>query len=214
MNRLSAIIGQYRMILAADGIVSKEDLIEMLKADEEINSNVDYEKLAKQILEDIENCKEYTIPNNRKESNENRMRLYKQGLSDKEIAENEKVCPMTIYYWRNVRGLSANPTESQTQQIEKDKLRLELYEQGLTDTEIATRCNEKASTIKGWRERNDLLHNSKVKKRSGKQKVVNERRMKLLEKGYDAQQIADVERVSRDAIYKWMNRRMKVEQVK
>ena len=214
MNKLSATISQYRMILVADGIVSKEELIEMLKIDAEINDIQNYDELAEQILENIENRKEYTVPNNKKLSNENRMRLYKQGLSDKDIAALEKVCSVTIYNWRNERNLPSNPTKFQLKQLEKDEQRHKLYKQGLTDAEIAKICNEKSFNVKIWRERNNLLQNLVVKERLGKQQIINERRMQMFEKDYTVQEIATAERVSTDAIYKWMNRRMKVGKIK
>ena len=158
LTDLAGLIGQYRNILATDGIVSKEELIEMLKADKEISIK-NYDKLADKILDNIEIRRSYKVPYSNKQTNKNRMELYEQGLNDEEMAELEKVCSTTIYYWRKAKELQPNPTKLQLVQQEKDKKRLEFYNQGLSDKEIATKCSEKASAIKGWRERNKLKCN-------------------------------------------------------
>ena len=46
-SKLIAIVGEYRTILATDGMVSKEELITMLKVDEAISKSINYEKISR-----------------------------------------------------------------------------------------------------------------------------------------------------------------------
>lgn len=108
-TKLKKIVGEYRNILAIDGIIDKEELIKMLKADEEIESEVDYNYLADKILHNIEELKPMDIKpyssQGRIESHNERMKLYKKGLVDSEIAEIVGVYKTTIWQWRNRNGL-------------------------------------------------------------------------------------------------------------
>lgn len=111
-TKLIKIIGQYRNILAIDGIVDKKTLIEMLKLDEEIDSEVDYSYLADKILDNIEElkatgCKPYSSME-RKKRHDERMELYKQELVDSEIAEILGVNQTTIWHWRKKNGLPSH----------------------------------------------------------------------------------------------------------
>jgi hypothetical protein len=108
-TRLINIVGQYRNILAIDGIVDKETLIKMLKLDEEIDSKVDCNYLADKILDNIEEvkgiiAKPYNSPDRVKAHNE-KMELYKKGLVDRDIAQILGVNPTTIWSWRKKNGL-------------------------------------------------------------------------------------------------------------
>jgi DNA-binding CsgD family transcriptional regulator len=198
-TKLSAIIGQYRNILATDGIVDKEELIEMLKVDTEIIVK-DYNKLADKILDNIEELKAYALPVNKKQAEKDRMKLYKQGLSDEEIALIEGVTSTTIYSWRKVRKLSTNLTKLQREKAEKYEKRLEFYNQGLTDKEIAENCNEKVSTIKGWRERNKLTANSDT---------IKEKCLKMLDEGCGVKEVSESQNICSTTLYKWKSRRKK-----
>jgi uncharacterized protein YjcR len=198
-TKLSAIIGQYRNILATDGIVDKEELVKMLKVDTEILVK-DYNKLADKILDNIEELKAYTVPVNKKQAEKDRMKLYKQGLCDEEIALIEGVSSTTIYSWRKVRNLPTNPTSQQVVKMKKYEKRLEFYNQGLTDKEIAEKCNEKVSTIKGWRERNKLTANSDALK---------EKCLKMLDEGCGVKEVSESQNICSTTLYKWKSRRKK-----
>lgn len=108
-TKLQNIVGQYRNILAIDGIVDNETLLEMLKLDEEIDIEVDYSYLADKILDNIEEVKgveqkPYSSPERTKTHNK-RMKLYNQGLVDRDIAKILGVNNTTIWSWRNKHGL-------------------------------------------------------------------------------------------------------------
>lgn len=108
-TRLSKIVGQYRSILAIDGIIDKETLLKMLKLDEEIDSEVDYNYLADKILDNIGElkptvCKPYSSKK-RVKMHDERMALYNQELVDKDIAQILEVSQTTIWHWRKKLGL-------------------------------------------------------------------------------------------------------------
>lgn len=111
-TRLQNIVGEYRNILVTDGIVTKEELIKMLKLDEEIDSEVDYSYLADKILDNIEEVKEIVRkPYNNKDrskKNKQRMELYNKGMTDNEIAAIVGVHPTSIWYWRDRNKLPAH----------------------------------------------------------------------------------------------------------
>jgi len=103
-TKLQKIVGEYRNILALDGIIKKEQLIKMLKVDEEIESDVDYDYLAEKILYNIEEVKgivvkPYNSPDRIKAHNE-KMELYKKGLVDREIGEILNLNYTAIWHWR------------------------------------------------------------------------------------------------------------------
>lgn len=90
----------YRNILKEDGFVGQEELIEMLKADEMIPEQYRTEKGFEAIAEHI-----YIGANKRELTDERRMKLYKQGLTVKEMAEKEGVDTSSINYWLRKRKL-------------------------------------------------------------------------------------------------------------
>ena len=111
-TKLQKIVGQYRNILAIDGIIDKESLLKMLRLDEEIDNEVDYSYLAGKILDNIEElkatgCKPYSSME-RKKRHDERMELYKQELVDSEIAEILGVNQTTIWHWRKKNGLPSH----------------------------------------------------------------------------------------------------------
>lgn len=52
--------------------------------------------------------------------------------------------------------------------------RMSLYNQGLTDREIAEKLNRKPSTIAGWRYSNGLASNSEIAKKQSKKSPLAE----------------------------------------
>lgn len=84
-----------------------------------------------------------------------KMRLYKQGLDDKEIAKRLGCTREAVRAWRKRNDLaSANKWESK---LHADHAkRLELYNQGKTDKEIAAALESSETTIWHWRKTNNL----------------------------------------------------------
>ncbi len=210
-TKLTAIVSQYRKILYTDGIVTKEELIEMLKADEEINltSEEHYERLAEKILFKIidkidreRNPEKLSIA----ERNERRMRLYKKELSDYEIAKIEKTAITTIWHWRNKLELKPNPSKQQRKYIKDSIKRLELYSQGYSDIEIAEKSKTSLTSVREWRKVNNLLANKKDDPKKSINQIKKERRMKMLESGIKPREIAESEGVNIKSIYEWIRR--------
>ena len=75
--------------------------------------------------------------------------LYKQGYSDKEIAEHTYYTYDTIRAYRRHLGLRSNLQK-------KLDRRMELYKQGLSDSQIAAEIGFSKSCVRGWRIVNNL----------------------------------------------------------
>lgn len=197
-QRLNELINSYKILLIEDGIISKEEIIEMLKLEPDIPDYQDkLDVIADKILIVTKVKKESVTMRNLKE----RIKLYNDGLSDVEIAEKQKVNPTAIWHWRRKRGLAANKAYSDIR-----KERFELYNQGLTDKEIAVQLNETPSAIGAWRVREGLEPNKKTKRN----RIINEptidRRLKMLREGMKYKDIAEAEGVSTRAIEAWCSR--------
>ena len=162
-SNLKIIIRQYKQILMEDGMVEYDELMDMLRMDEEIcfickNNEETLSKVCKIILKQAEGSKRINLERTHIDKVlEERMKLYEQGLSDVMIAEKQGVCLTTIYYWRQVRNLDPNPTESER----VNEIRMRLYEQGLTDSEIAKITNTTYNAVGAWRRRNHLPINER-----------------------------------------------------
>jgi len=197
----SQIVAQYRRIIKEDGELTKEELIEMLNADIEIQTD-NYDELAEQIL----NYKRKTyIRINRKLIDDERYELYRKGLTDQEIADNQKVCKNSVWAWRYKRNLPANNPYTKIY-----KERFDLYYQGFTDKEIAEKLNSKQKTIRGWRNKNKLLSNSVAKPQIANEIAEKEkRRMAMVQAGMTAKEIAKKECVTKRAIETYLYRRNK-----
>jgi len=68
---------------------------------------------------------------------ERRLSLYREGLSDYEIARRLGVHRVTIKNWRKRRGLPPHFEAGMPLTPEEEERRLQLYRMGLTDHEIA-----------------------------------------------------------------------------
>lgn len=93
-----------------------------------------------------------------------RMRLYRQGMTDEEIARKVGTVRSGIAQWRIKRGLPINKTEVRQVSPERQKIlakRLELYKQGLCDEEIADQLGCHTTTIFRWRKSFGLEANLK-----------------------------------------------------
>jgi len=108
---------------------------------------------------------------------EQRFRLYNQGLTDPQIGKIVFATPGAIYHWRKKNKLKANRMVKAEQKREKERRikrekaeslrkrqheeRMRLYKQGLSDIEIAKFLNYHRDTIAIWRRKNGLKANKK-----------------------------------------------------
>lgn len=91
---------------------------------------------------------------------ETRRTLYRQGLSDRRIAEQVNVTPEAITAWRRTRGLPAHtPHRKITPDTEAEMLRM--YQSGMSDVQIARALGLSKSTVLFWRRRRGLAANFK-----------------------------------------------------
>lgn len=139
------IIESYKSILKEDGIISKEELLGILKHDNDLVDK-DIDKIADKILEvECKKAKEYSLTKVKKNE---RMELYRKGLNDVEIAEFQGVTQSTICQWRTRKKLPKNISK---EQIEMENKKMELYKQGLSDVEIAEKLYLSRTAIRDWR---------------------------------------------------------------
>lgn len=91
--------------------------------------------------------------------------LHRLGWTDAEIAYADGVAPTTVANWRVRRGLPLNrskrtsPVPRSQIQAECDAARMALYEQGLSDADIAERCGTSPQVIMRWRRYRKLRTN-------------------------------------------------------
>lgn len=91
---------------------------------------------------------------------ETRRTLYRQGLSDRRIAEQVHVTPEAITAWRRTRGLPAHTLHRKiTPDMEAEMLRM--HRSGMSDGQIAEAVNLSKATILSWRRRRGLAANFK-----------------------------------------------------
>lgn len=98
------------------------------------------------------------LPSERKINSKKAYKLYKQKLSDQQMAEALGVTRMAVYDWRTARGLpqlSALPSEEE---------RLEVYRKGLSDGDSARELGMARRTYSAWRNRQGLPPNRRRKK--------------------------------------------------
>lgn len=97
------------------------------------------------------------LPN---EEHERRMALYRDGLNDREIADQVHVTPEAITFWRKNHGLTANTPRSKiTPGMEVEMLRM--YQDGMSDGQIAKTIGLVKNTVLSWRRRRGLRANFK-----------------------------------------------------
>ena len=95
------------------------------------------------------------LPN---EEHECRMALYRDGLNDREIAEQVHVTPEAITSWRRASNLPArNQHRKVTPEMEAEMLRM--YQDGLSDGQISQESGMKKATVVSWRRRRGLAAN-------------------------------------------------------
>ena len=89
---------------------------------------------------------------------ETRRTLYRQGLSDRRIAEQVNVTPEAITAWRRTRGLPAHTLHRKiTPDTETEMLRM--HQDGMSDVQISQESGMKKATVVSWRRRNGLPGN-------------------------------------------------------
>ena len=166
-TKLSAIVGQYRMILLDDGMVAKEELIEMLKVDEEILEKYKTEEMLNKLADEILKIPKKYAGGSLANAKEQRLKLYNQNLSDTEIAQIQGVTVCAIASWR-IKNLLPNNSNTRNLSDAENNRRMELYEQGLFDRDIAKKLDIKPQAIAEWRKRRGLPSNFKLNKEEKK----------------------------------------------
>lgn len=95
-----------------------------------------------------------------REEHERRMVLYRDGLNDREIADQVHVTPEAITFWRKNHGLTANTPQSKiTPAMEAEMLRM--HQDGMSDGQISQESGMKKATVVSWRRRRGLAANFK-----------------------------------------------------
>lgn len=166
-------INDYRRMIAADGDITKEYLIDkMLKLDEALSEDYktdeNLNKLADEILEKKYIRKENATGFKKRDLYEKRMKLYKKGLCDEDIANEVNNHVSTIRYWRIKNGLEPNPTAKDLENAEMDKKRMKFYLQGYSDYRIAKLTNTSHGYVYNWRTRKGLENNTEKSNKEAK----------------------------------------------
>lgn len=96
------------------------------------------------------------------------MRLYEKGLTDRQIAEATGCRVAAVFEWRDVRGLE---TKNRDRMKKSDDNQLAaLYGQGLKDADIAAKSGLSKTSVVYWRKKNGLPANcTKGRKKIGKE---------------------------------------------
>ncbi|NYB73396.1 hypothetical protein HZF24_04500 [Sedimentibacter hydroxybenzoicus DSM 7310] len=161
------IINQYRNIIAEDGEVEENELKEWLELDEDLpeehKTPEGMNKLIKEILGPKKKPERKPYKKLGKEEAAERMALYNQGLTDREIAKIQGVKCSIICSWRNNNNLKFNE-KINSEMIALYSQRMILYNQGFADKEIAEVEGLTADGIRGWRRRNNLKPNKKPRR--------------------------------------------------
>lgn len=135
------------------------------------------------------------------------LKHYQQGKSTKEIANELHVTYGFLYRWMMRNKYKVNrtkyvqqatmPTQQQLKWKRKHEKRLELYNKGLSDTQIAVELGEQKSTITQWRRKNNLPLSPKI----------NEAEFLVhYQQGKNTREIADEFHVSYDYLRRWMGK--------
>lgn len=101
-----------------------------------------------------------------------KLALYRQGMTDKEIADALRTTPTSISGWRSRMSLPVNPSKTargrQPAQIalppRVEEARMKLYNAGKTDQEIANAVGVETGVINKWRNRRGLPRNTGEKR--------------------------------------------------
>lgn len=131
-----------------------------------------------------------------KKESERRLELHRQGLTDGEIAERVNRKRQTIMKWRARLGLPVNRARRRSAgsiylRPEEEAKRKRLYDEGLSDIEIANKTGVSRTAIRSWRSRRSIPANLGKGSRSSLKEGELERIEALNEKGLTDQEIAD-----------------------
>ncbi len=162
--KIKDIIGQYRQMIREDGEVEYEQLKEMLLLEEVLPDKYKNDEALNEIIRLInEPITERKIviekePDIKKQpSYIDFIKLYNEGLNDKEIAEKLDAKYHQIRHLRLRSNLISNSFKIQQ---EKYKRVQELYILGYSDNKIAKEVQLSQGTIFNWREKNNLPPNN------------------------------------------------------
>jgi len=134
--------------------------------------------------------------------------LYVKGLTDAEIAKELYISRPSVSRWRRQLGYKANFQQGDNWlDREEDEKRHALYDQGLSDAKIAQAVGVTRDTIRAWRKHRDLPANKRVGQHSPLSTEEEEKRRRLVRRGYTDEQIARLSGVTQPAITEWRNRR-------
>ena len=121
-----------------------------------------------------------------------RMKLYKQGLTDHEIAARNGCTASAVRNWRSRLGLPRHEVKST-----EDDLRRTLWVNGKTDQEIAKETGRTVSCIQNWRQRKKLLANKPS------HNAIDDERCRLWMQGMTDKEIAEKTNYTTAAIAQW-----------
>ena len=93
-----------------------------------------------------------------KEEHEQRMELYRKGMTDREIAEQCFLSRGAVHNWRTRMGLPAHRARKPLSRAENETM-LRMYRAGASDGQIARETGRCLSTVQSWRRRNGLPGN-------------------------------------------------------
>jgi len=141
-----------------------------------------------------------------------RMRRYRAGQCDAQMAMAEGITVAGIATWRRRLKLSVNPV---TPPVDRRRIklmehteRLRLYHSGLNDREIARRLNTTRSAIVQWRDAQGLPSKYKPKAaRALRKPERDEQMMKLYRLGRTDQQMAESLGCAQRTVYRWRQTR-------
>lgn len=88
-----------------------------------------------------------------------RFQLWESGWSDAAIAAKQGVNVKSIRTWRQANGHASNYINHRVHSPEQNALKLSMYEQGHTDSDIAAAVPCNADAIRKWRSKNGLKPN-------------------------------------------------------
>lgn len=94
-----------------------------------------------------------------KEIEDERLKFYNQGLTDKQIADLTYYTFGAITQWRKSRGLAPNGRKIPRLTKEENEKRMKLYNLGYSDKKIAKECGVSQGAISQWRWKNELKSN-------------------------------------------------------
>lgn len=127
-------------------------------------------------------------------SHEERLRLYNEGLCDREIGDVVGLTGSAIRSWRIKNNL---PSQRSKQIREKDQKRIQLHSEGYGTVEMAEILGVRQSTISHWKMRRGLAQQARIGA------VERDKIIELSKKGKSSVEIASELGVSRAAIAYW-----------